>query len=59
MAQSLAHAAIVALKYTDLDPEPLAEASARAQAAFVGAYAERMDALGCGELYDADPLAAF
>ena len=59
MAQSLAHAAIVARKYTDLEPEALAEASARARAAFLDAYAERMDALGCGELYDAGPLRAF
>lgn len=59
MTQSLAHAAIVARKYTDLEPAAVAEADTRARAAFLSAYAGRLDELGCAELYDAGPLRAF
>jgi maltokinase len=59
MAQSLAHAAIVARKYTLLDPAALAEADAAVRAAFLGAYADRIAHHGHADLYDPAPLRAF
>lgn len=46
MTQSLAHVAIVARKYTDLDPEALARADARARSSFLTAYRTQLTALG-------------
>jgi maltokinase len=55
MVQSLAHAAIVAAKYTDLDPCTLADVDAASRKAFLDAYQSR----GVAELYDAGQLMAF
>ena len=55
MVQSLAHAAIVASKYTDLDPAALADVDVAARMAFLGAYEVRV----LGELYDPKPVRAF
>jgi maltokinase len=51
MTQSLAHVAIVARKYTELDPAALASADARARSAFLTAYRHRVDAQGVGAFY--------
>jgi maltokinase len=59
MAQSLAHAAIVASKYATLDAAALAEADDAVRAAFLGAYADRIAQLGHAGLYDPAPLRAF
>ena len=58
MAQSLAHAAIVARKYTELDPAALADVDAAGREAFLGAT-QRLGGLGHAELYDPAPLRAF
>ncbi len=55
MVQSLAHAAIVASKYTDLDPAALADVDVAARMAFLDAYEVRV----LGELYDPKPVRAF
>lgn len=55
MVQSLAHVAIVARKYADLDPCALADADAASRRAFLGAYQSH----GLPELYDAGPLGAY
>jgi maltokinase len=55
MVQSLAHAAIVARKHTDLDSAALAEADAASQEAFLGAYEVRVP----GGLYDPELVQAF
>ena len=52
MAQSLAHAAIVAGKHTHLDTAVLAEVDTLAGTAFLGAYADRIAQLGHADLYD-------
>jgi maltokinase len=59
MAQSLAHAAIVARKYTSLDPTAVAAVDGAGQAAFLDAYASRLTDLGHADLYDPGPLHAF
>jgi maltokinase len=59
MTQSWAHVAIVARKYSDLDPTALAVADTASRAAFLGAYAARLAALGHADLYDPSPLRAF
>ena len=59
MAQSLAHAAIVAGKHSHLDTAVLAEVDTLAGAAFLGAYADRIAQLGHADLYDPAPLHAF
>jgi len=59
MAQSLAHAAIVASKHATLDAAALAEADDAVRTAFLGAYADRIAQLGHAGLYDAAPLCAF
>jgi maltokinase len=59
MVQSLAHAAIVARKYTELDPTALASVDAAGRGAFLEAYQARLVSLGQAELYDARPLRAF
>lgn len=43
MTQSLAHAAIVARKYTELDPDALAAVDTAARRAFLAAYAGTLD----------------
>lgn len=43
LVQSLAHAGVVARKYTDLDADALTEVDAAARAAFLGAYAQDLD----------------
>lgn len=59
MVQSLAHAAIVAQKYTDLDPAGLADVDAEARSAFLGAYQRHLASRGAAELFDVGPLKAF
>ncbi|KAA0095512.1 aminoglycoside phosphotransferase [Mycolicibacterium sp. P1-18] len=59
MAQSLAHAAIVAATYTALNPEALAEVSRAGRTAFLAAYTRRLRALGHADLFDPTPLRAF
>jgi maltokinase len=59
MAQSLAHATIVARRHTPLDPAAVAAVDGAGQAAFLDAYASRLTDLGHAGLYDAAPLHAF
>lgn len=59
MTQSLAHAAIVAAKYTAIDPETLAGVDGLLRMAFLDAYADRIAELGHSELYDAVALYPF
>lgn len=59
MTQSLAHAAIVARRYTPLDPAALADVDGAARSAFLDAYARRLAALGQADLFDPGPLRAF
>jgi maltokinase len=59
MSQSLAHAAIVARKYTELDPAALADADRAGRAALLGAYARRLTELGQADLYEPGSLHAF
>jgi maltokinase len=58
MAQSLAHAAIVARKYTRLDPATLADIDSAGRTAFLRAYLRRLTELGHVQLYDPGPLYA-
>ncbi len=58
MAQSLAHVAVVAAKYTVLEPEALAAVDAMARTSFLDAYAHRLTSLGHAGLYDPRPLRA-
>lgn len=58
MAQSLAHTAIVARKYTRLDADTLAEVDALIRAAFLDSYTDRLAGLGHADLYDPAPLRA-
>lgn len=58
MTQSFTHAAIVAARYTPLDPTALTEVDLAGRAAFLGAYTRRLDALGHGTLFDPEPLHA-
>lgn len=58
MAQSLAHVAIVARKYTDLDPAALAEIDHLTRTTFVDTYTDRLAALGRSAVYDPAPLRA-
>lgn len=51
MVQSLSHAAVVARRYTPLDPPALAEVDSLVRAAFVTAYAGRIRRLGHADLY--------
>lgn len=53
MVQSLAHVAIVAHKYTDLDPHALKEVDVLARRTFLAAYQN-----SSGQLYDPTPLRA-
>jgi maltokinase len=59
MSQSLAHVAIVARKYTELDPGALADADGVGRAAFLDAYAGRLAELGHADLYEPGSLHAF
>lgn len=58
MAQSLAHVAVVAAKYTVLAPEELAAVDTAARSSFLDAYAHRLSSLGHADLYDPRPLRA-
>jgi maltokinase len=58
MAQSLAHAAIVARKYTALDPAAVTDVDEAGRTAFLDAYVGRLTDLDHRELYDARPLHA-
>lgn len=59
MTQSLAHAAIVAHKYTDLDADVSSQAETLSRAAFLDAYRTRLSDLGHAELLDESALRAF
>jgi maltokinase len=59
MVQSFAHAAVVARKYTELDPAAVADVDAAGRKAFLDAYEWRLASLGPAELYDGRPLRAF
>jgi len=59
MSQSLAHAAIVARKYTELDATALADADGDARAALLDAYTHRLAELGHAELYEPGAMHAF
>jgi maltokinase len=59
MTQSLAHAAIVARKYTKLDPAALAEVDAMARETFLGSYEWALEAMHTAELYDPGLLRPF
>ena len=59
MAQSLAHSAIVARKYTHLDTAALAEVDTLVREAFLTAYVQRIAQLGHADLYSSAPLHAF
>lgn len=59
MVQSLAHVAIVAAKYTALDPSALASVDRAGRAAFLEAYGRRIAELGHAELFDGRALRAF
>ena len=59
MAQSLAHAAIVARKHTSLDAAALTDVDRTGRAAFLDAYARRLAGLRCADLYDPGPIHAF
>ena len=59
MAQSLAHAAVVAAKYTALDGSALAAVDGAARAAFLEAYSHRLTALGHADLYEPALVRAF
>ena len=59
MVQSMAHAAIVARKYTPLDATDLAAVDAAGRTAFLTAYTARLTELGHAALYDRHPLRAF
>ena len=59
MSQSLAHAAIVARKYTELDATALTDADGAGRAAFLAAYAHRLAELGHAGLYEPSAMHAF
>jgi maltokinase len=59
MTQSLTHAAIVARRYTDLEPATLAEVDRRTREVFLCSYQRMLGAMHCVELYDAGLLRAF
>ncbi|MBU8830112.1 glucosamine kinase [Mycolicibacterium goodii] len=58
MAQSLVHVAIVARKYADLDLAVLADIDRLSRGTFIGAYTDRLAALGHSAVYDPAPLRA-
>jgi maltokinase len=59
LVQSLAHAAIVARKYTALDDTALATVDLACRSAFLEAYVARITTLGHADLYAPGPLRAF
>lgn len=59
MTQSLAHAAIVAARYTDLDTETLAGVDTVVRMAFLDAYTDRIVQLGHVDLFDSSALYPF
>lgn len=59
MAQSLAHAGIVAARYTALDADALAESDVLVRLAFLDAYTSRLAELGHADLYDGAALYPF
>ncbi|TRW79703.1 aminoglycoside phosphotransferase [Mycolicibacterium sp. 018/SC-01/001] len=58
MVQSLAHVAIVARRYTDLDTGALRAVEGATRRVFLDAYATRLRAAGQGHLFDPRPLRA-
>ena len=58
MAQSLSHVAIVARRYTDLDPAVLHAVEGTARRTFLDTYATRLRGLGHIALFDPRPLRA-
>ena len=58
MVQSLAHAAIVARRYTDLDADALRAVESATRRGFLDAYTARLDASGHEQLFDPRPLRA-
>jgi maltokinase len=58
MTQSLAHAAIVARRYTELEPAALAEVDAKARETFVGSYERALGVMHSTELYNPGLLRA-
>lgn len=59
MTQSLTHAAIVARKYTELEPAALAEVDAMTRETFLGSYEWALGAMHSAELYDPGLLRPF
>jgi len=59
MVQSLAHATIVARKYTELDAAVSATVDAMARSELLDAYRTRLHLRGDGELFDSSGLRAF
>jgi maltokinase len=59
MSQSLAHAGIVAAKYTSLETAALATVDEAGRTAFLDAYARRLTSLGHSDLFDPNLLRAF
>ena len=59
MSQSLAHVAIVARKYTELDAVALVDVDGAGRAAFLDAYASRLTELGHADLYEPSSTHAF
>jgi maltokinase len=59
MVQSLAHAAIVARRYTPLETVALADVDGAGRAGFLDAYLRRVAELGHADLYDPRPLRPF
>jgi maltokinase len=59
MVQSLAHAGVVARKYTPLETTALGEVDGAGHAGFLDAYRRRIVELGHADLYDPRPLRAF
>lgn len=58
MTQSLAHVAVVARKYTDLDAAALAAVDTLTRATFLDSYTTRLTELDSADIYDPAPLRA-
>jgi maltokinase len=58
MAQSLAHAAIVARRHNDLDDDALRQVDHAVRQEFLARYSDRLHSLGHGALYDPAPMRA-
>ena len=59
MAQSLSHAAIVAARYTELEPAAVAAVDLTARTGFLAAYRNRLERHGQSRLYEPGALRAF